>query len=485
MGQVGDAEHFLSRRAVDGLVHLTRELATSADLQVILDEICRAIVEVAEFEAVAFNLISDSGDLEVVAVAGPDGVDELLGTSGSREQWEREISLAKPHFGLLLMHSANLSELESSWINDDKAWFEQHRENPMAWTENHSLLALLSDTNGELIGAVSVDMPLSGLVPDAAQCATLEILARQAETAIVAAQKLASSELNEQMYRLAFESAPTMTAIAMDTGEFVDTNRAFAQAFGGTGNAAAFDQLVEVTDGVNGLQDALAVVFGGSGGWSTFVALHDGASGARWLNVTVRGIAHATTRPVRAVCTMVDITSERREQLRHRHDAEHDPLTGLLNRRGARLALESATALSPSDATIVVLAGDLDGFKAVNDRFGHQAGDHVLVEAGARMRQLVPPGSSVIRLGGDEFLIVTHCQVPEEAVELADDLVAVMRIPFDLEGRAVVVSMSVGVATQKACDVTEIGPLIDAADRALYEAKSAGRSQWIAASQVV
>lgn len=474
-------EQFLSLRTVEGLVDLTRDLATTADLKVILDAICYAIVEIAQFDAVAINLVSASGELEVVAVAGPPSVEDLLGTTSSRDGWDTEIASAEPHHGLLLSTDTDNPQVEVEWVNEDEAWFEPHRGDPLAWTKEHMLFSALSDSTGELIGAVSVDMPRSGLVPDAAQCATLEILIRQAETALVASQLLARSELNEQVYRLAFDSAPTLTVIARASGEFVDVNRAFADVFGQIADADSFDAATEVVDGPGGLRDSLRLVFDGAMGVTTFVAKLDHPSGPQWFQVTVRGIAHTLIKPERAVCTIVDISSERREQLRHQHDAEHDPLTGLLNRRGARPVMDLAAAPSEAGSLVLVMAGDLDGFKAANDRFGHQMGDRVLIETADRLREVMPAMASVIRLGGDEFLMLSRCVERSDAERLADSVVAAINAPFWVGRQRVELSMSLGVVIVEANEVDDIGPFVAAADRALYEAKSAGRACWVAA----
>ncbi|MFI5429028.1 GGDEF domain-containing protein [Aeromicrobium sp. UC242_57] len=224
-------------------------------------------------------------------------------------------------------------------------------------------------------------------------------------------------------------------------------------------------------------------VFDGAAGVATFVAVLDHPSGSRWFHVTARGIAHTTITPERAVCTIVDITDERREQQRHRHDAEHDPLTGLLNRRGARAVMDRVTDTAEGGLLVLVMAGDLDGFKTANDRFGHQVGDQVLTETAARLRQVMPPDASVIRLGGDEFLMLARCAEQSDAERLADAVVADMQRPFQIGDRRIAVSMSLGLITAEASGIESIGTLVDAADRALYEAKSAGRACWVSAGQ--
>ena len=479
------SEPILSLRTVDGLVDLTRSLASTTDLQTVLDTVCRALVDVAEFESAAINLVTDSGDLKVVAVAGPPEMAEaLLGLEASREQWEAEFAASVPHHGLLLSKESGDDRLTDSWTSDDEEWFDRTAGDPQAWKPDYALFVPMSDSSGEMIGVVSVDMPRSGLIPEPAQAATVEIVARQAETAIVAARKLARSELNERIYRLAFDTAATLTAIAEVGGGFVDANRAFCEALPDVADAAAFDRAVTVHDGGRGMGDALDGVFGGDGQAVTFVAEADRADEKRWFRITVRGIGGVASVPERAVCTIVDISFERREQMRHRRDAEHDPLTGLLNRRGARVAMDKLLAGVAPGSVVAVLACDLDGFKAVNDRFGHQVGDKVLVQTAQRIRA-AQPDAVAIRFGGDEFLVITECPSHERAEAAAESLVEAMRCGIVVDEQLVPVTISVGLAAADAATIDGLSGLMDSADRALYDAKAAGRTRWAVSSQAL
>ena len=117
---------------------------------------------------------------------------------------------------------------------------------------------------------------------------------------------------------------------------------------------------------------------------------------------------------------------------------------------------------------------DLDGFKPVNDRHGHGAGDRILAEIGARLAAEAPPGAVMARLGGDEFALVMATTGTEPMVALAHRLVEAVRAPVDLRpGEEVAVGVSAGVAVtaDRGCTADA---LVDAADRALYAAKRAG-----------
>lgn len=486
---MGDSssEPILSRRTVEGLVELTRSLGMTSDLQDILDIICAAIVDVARFESAAINLVTESGDLQVVAVAGPPEVgDALLGTVGLREHWAATLAACVRHHGLHLDLSAPDSALETTWMSDDEAWFARHAGDPRAWRPEYALFVPMADSSGEMIGVVSVDLPRSGLIPDAAQAATVEIVARQAERAIASARLLARSELNERVYRMAFDTAPTLTVIAEAGGAFVDANAAFRDAFVAVPDAATFDRVVTVLDGDSGLSEAIDQVFSGGVSAASFVAEVDGASGPLWFRVTARGIGQTVAVPTRAICTIVDISVERREQMRHRRDAEHDPLTGLLNRRGARTAMDDLLARLEPGSVVAVLAGDLDEFKEVNDRHGHQVGDEVLRRAAARIRSSTPADRSVlVRLGGDEFLVVVACASRSAGETIADAIVRSMRAGVEVDGELVPVTISVGLAMAGADESHDLDGLADAADRALYEAKATGRSRWASAPQPV
>jgi diguanylate cyclase (GGDEF)-like protein/PAS domain S-box-containing protein len=174
-----------------------------------------------------------------------------------------------------------------------------------------------------------------------------------------------------------------------------------------------------------------------------------------------------------------DVTERRELEHQLERSAFSDPLTGLANRTLFRERLDHAVAREARGGhPIAVLLADLDGFKAVNDSLGHDAGDKVLVEVAARLAGCLRSGDTAARLGGDEFAIILE-DVTEPAVaeRVADRMLEIMRQTVRLGDADVRVGVSIGMA--QSVDGTETGPdLLRNADIAMYSAKSNGRGQW-------
>jgi len=151
-----------------------------------------------------------------------------------------------------------------------------------------------------------------------------------------------------------------------------------------------------------------------------------------------------------------------------KHQATHDALTGLPNRREFVSQLASALE-SPGSRGPVVLFCDLDGFKSINDRFGHAAGDALLAEVGSRLRRCVRDGDLVSRFGGDEFLVLCRDASPSDAAELSQRISDVLSVPILLDGESVRIGASIGAVTGDGeVDAEE---LINRADALMYAAK--------------
>jgi diguanylate cyclase (GGDEF)-like protein len=204
-------------------------------------------------------------------------------------------------------------------------------------------------------------------------------------------------------------------------------------------------------------------------------------------------VAGVTTRPER-----LTITTEIAERLKGlaaqaaislsnarlvdqiRHQAVHDALTGLPNRS---LVLDRAEQmLARAERSFVPMAAlfvDLDGFKDVNDSFGHGVGDLLLKAVTARLATTMRSSDTVGRLGGDEFVILVEGGALEAGGELvAERILAVLRAPFEIDGIGVPlrISASIGVATGVRHSAAE---LLRDADIALYQAKAAGKDQYV------
>jgi diguanylate cyclase (GGDEF)-like protein/PAS domain S-box-containing protein len=163
-----------------------------------------------------------------------------------------------------------------------------------------------------------------------------------------------------------------------------------------------------------------------------------------------------------------------RGEERMRHDAVHDPLTGLANRTLLRDRLEQALARSQrKGGASGLLFVDLDNFKQVNDEYGHAMGDAVLVELGNRLQTAVRPTDTVARLGGDEFVVVCEELDEETAVALGRRLHDALESPLVIDGIEHKLSASIGIALGQA----DPDGLLGNADAAVYRAKAHGRGR--------
>jgi diguanylate cyclase (GGDEF)-like protein len=163
---------------------------------------------------------------------------------------------------------------------------------------------------------------------------------------------------------------------------------------------------------------------------------------------------------------------------RFRHQAYHDALTGLANRTLLFDRIDHALArCARGKPSVAVLLLDLDGFKAVNDRLGHSAGDQLLVSVAEELRQCLRPGDTVARLGGDEFAIVLEDLIrPEDAEVAAARILEALRRSMPMVGGGSRVTASIGVALA-AGEETGATDLLRNADAAMYAAKRQGKNR--------
>ncbi len=159
--------------------------------------------------------------------------------------------------------------------------------------------------------------------------------------------------------------------------------------------------------------------------------------------------------------------------------AHYDELTGLANRALFLRQLEQAGARAARlNSSLALLFLDLDGFKQVNDRFGHTQGDALLTQVAARLRQLVRNGDLVARLGGDEFCVLCQGDTePAALAMLAGRILAGLRPPYRIQGRESYCTASIGIALYPN-DAKDTSALLRHADAAMYQAKQAGHDRY-------
>ena len=173
-----------------------------------------------------------------------------------------------------------------------------------------------------------------------------------------------------------------------------------------------------------------------------------------------------------------DITESRRIARKIAHDATHDALTGLVNRREFQCRLEGAVASSREYGACHALCYlDLDQFKVINDTAGHSVGDELLKHTARLLAESVRERDTLARIGGDEFALLLHSCPPDRAVQIAETLVATLRsFRFAWEGRLFGVGASIGLVPVTDA-ATDAGELLKLADVACYTAKDLGRNR--------
>ncbi|WP_025597449.1 sensor domain-containing diguanylate cyclase [Burkholderia sp. WSM2230] len=180
-----------------------------------------------------------------------------------------------------------------------------------------------------------------------------------------------------------------------------------------------------------------------------------------------------------SVVIIEDVTERRNSEAKVLYLARHDSLTGLANRRELRERLEKklASVHARSATRTAVLFLDLDGFKQVNDRHGHSAGDEVLETVAARLRQTLRHGEFAARLGGDEFAVIVEDATLPSIVAIAQRVIREVAKPYSLAaGGSISIGTSIGIALAQAQE--PVDDLIRRADEAMYSAKNAGKGTY-------
>ena len=276
------------------------------------------------------------------------------------------------------------------------------------------------------------------------------------------------------------ESVDDLIAIVDPDGTIVHLNRAGRERLSRQPSDVELLDLLDPADAVRvreeGLRTALA-----EGKWTGEVRLV-GETGDRPV-VSLSVVAHRDARGLVECYSAItrDISELKEAQELLRTQAATDVLTGLPNRAdfSDRLGRALARTLRTGDA-IAVLFVDLDRFKGINDRWGHAAGDELLIQVAQRLTGAIRTGDTVARVGGDEFVVLAEpVHQPADARIMGERIVRTIAEPFDLKAGTVTIGASVGLAMNTPHSTSR--SIVHAADLASMQAKATGRSRLVVA----
>lgn len=316
------------------------------------------------------------------------------------------------------------------------------------------------------------------------------LLERLEQTLQEERELLAKVEAMEAHYRRIFETTNVGIMVLGPHGELVNSNpalltRIIGIRFEGLDEAESTSFVDQIFIEPQAIWALISQAAKSGRSTSADCQLKTEGTAERWAHCIVSVVLGQQGQIELIEGVLYDVTSRRQEEERTRKAADLDPLTGLHNRRGMEVFLDNVLHRA-ADAGFVlgVLLLDLDGFKAVNDTLGHDAGDQVLKGVATRILSRVRRSSDLVaRLGGDEFVVLaSHCGEDLQLLEeLAADLVALLHEPFALsDGRDAHIGASIGIA-RFPHNGSSREVVIAAADVAMYMAKKAGKNRFAVA----
>lgn len=273
-----------------------------------------------------------------------------------------------------------------------------------------------------------------------------------------------------------FDSSLDMLCIAGMDGFFKRVNPAFSRTLGYVPDqllARPFVEFVHPEDVASTL--AALEGLGANEDCIDFENRYRHSNGEwRWIAWHCPALTSTTTK-LYAIAR--DVTDRKRADSELLYKASHDPLTGLLNRaafdEGLAQALRRSRRTPGSEIALYLL--DLDGFKSINDRYGHPAGDHALQQLAVRLARVRREGELVCRLGGDEFAFLIEAESGAALEPLAQRILETVAQPIALDAATVALGCCIGIAVSPR-HAQDAKTLVAHADRALYRLKKNGQS---------
>ncbi|MEA2408836.1 MAG: hypothetical protein QOE69_2955 [Thermoleophilaceae bacterium] len=503
-----------------------------ADLQEVLEDVCRAISELLGYRSVVVNVYRPAFDdmLTSAGVGSDEAMRHLVGKSSPRSTWVPLLDERFERQGAYFVPAGEF-DWEGMGIDSYVPSIEASGE-PNAWTAEDALFVPLRDPKGLMIGVISVDEPETGYRPTDDEIDALVAIARHAALALRMAQDAASDVEHQRMLegilevsaRVAEADAPEDILQAVSDG--IRDALGFETVVIELAPRADMPLVPTVSSGWRGERrvsnaitlDALAPLLtdefevagcyllptevaderlrsqpGAASYQSELYGRGPNAWARHWLIVPLtepqgrrRGVIWVDEPRDRLLPTRARLQALRLfanqavaalqsadQQLKLRHEATHDALTGLLNRRAFRARL--AREVAEPDAAFALILCDMDNLKRVNDTLGHEAGDIALKLLAEALRSGLRR-EDAYRLGGDEFAIVLAGATREDAEgvleRLQEAVASAAREPIDL------IQASFGLAFYEEGESPD--RLVARADQVLYQAKRRRRHETVA-----
>lgn len=288
-------------------------------------------------------------------------------------------------------------------------------------------------------------------------------------------------QVNEESFRAVFDQAFGMALLAPD-GRWLKVNRSFCETLGysDTELLVGFFQDVAHADELGSLLMHIhKILTGNMGAYQGEHRFIDRLGRTVWVLLSISLIRGTQTESSPLVFQIQNITDRKRAEERLVHDVFHDALTGLPNRAlfMDRLKLAAQRARRRRDQLFAVLFIDLDRFKVVNDSFGHQVGDQLLIGIARRLETFVRSTDTIARLGGDEFTILLEdVKDQSEAIRIVERIQNGLSQSFTLGGHELLSTSSIGVALSTT-GYDKVDDILRDADTAMYRAKSLGKAR--------
>jgi len=293
----------------------------------------------------------------------------------------------------------------------------------------------------------------------------------------------ATLQHSEARFEQVFENAAVGANIVDTSGRFVRVNAAYCRMLGMAAPEILTQTIFDVSlpEDTEHTRSQFASLLAGDQDTYTIEKRLRRADGETvWAKICASVVRDDHGSPLYTVGLVVDTTDTHALTEQLAHAASHDHLTGLAGRSVLHDHLDRCRANAQrSGEHVAVLAVDLDEFKQINDRFGHLAGDEVLIEVARRLETLVRASDLIVRYGGDEFIIVLHpLDHVDTACEIAQRIVDALAAPIHTLGRDTRIGASIGIALAST-DTCHNDDLLARADAATYEAKQRGKGQYV------